>query len=81
MPCESSDQYYIRTIFKSFIDNFKNQLIERFCKYNEIVSISQKMTPSILDKFKPNDNNFKKCIDFYKHIIPSYKMFEPELKI
>lgn len=81
MPAESLEQYYNRTIFIPFIDHFKNQLIERFSKHNEIISVLQKLIPNLLNKFKPSFNDFEKYIHFYKHILPSYNTFEPELKV
>ena len=51
---ESPEQYYKRTIFIPFIDYFKNQLIERFSKHNEIISVLKKLIPNLLNKFKPS---------------------------
>lgn len=81
MLAESPEQYYKRTLFIPFIDYFKNQLMERFSKHNEIISILQKLIPHFLNKFKPCYNDFEKCLNFYKYILPSYKTFEPELKV
>lgn len=43
---ESPEQYYKQTIFIPFNDYFKNQLIERFSKHNEIASVIQKLIPN-----------------------------------
>ncbi|KAF0762059.1 52 kDa repressor of the inhibitor of the protein kinase-like, partial [Aphis craccivora] len=40
-----------------------------------------KLIPNLLNKFKPSYNDFEKCIDFYKNVLPSYNTFKPEFNV
>lgn len=65
----------------SFIDYFKNQLIEGFSKHNTIISVLQKFIPNPFNKFKPIVIMILKNVQTYQHVLLSYYTFESELKI
>lgn len=69
IPAKSPEQYYNQTIFILCIERFSQQ----------IDFYISKLIPYFLKKYKLSYNDYEKCINYYKHILPSYKIFEPEL--
>lgn len=47
----------------------------------QVLLYVHKLIPNLLNKNIPIYNDFEKCIDLYKHILPSYNTFESELKV
>ena len=79
----SAEEYYRRVVFVPYLDHLLQELKARFESKNDIVTYLQMVTPKYAIKLNAQQDlhNVKKCVEFYKELLPEPGSFHAEFSI
>ena len=79
----SAEEYCRRVVFVPYLDHLLQELKVRFESKNDIVTYLQMVTPKYAIKLNAQQDlhNVKKCVEFYKELLPEPGSFHAEFSI